>query len=338
MAVRCRSTGRAVWCRCAASASLGLSSAMTLSAWIDPAASQSEWRTIMQRQTDAYFLNASNDRGPLRPTGGGDVWVGRTQLCGWAVVESVASWTHVALTYNGSQLVLVCERGAGCVVGGVGGDSVVVESVVDWWESAVWGVFPGVDRRCAGVQPCVVAGRDPDRHGDAAWRRVVGYDVRRRCRRMWWRRAVSPSQVNRVVVGVDGQRGGDGVSGGALSGGGLHGFAAGGHAPGLERCDTALSASTSYSYRVRRVGCGRPHEWRTRRSRARRRRRVRIVAAVGADECGGDGGELESGESVVDGVDGQRGGDEYRVSAVRCGCTTFAQLVTPTAPRSATPG
>ena len=34
----------------------------------------------MQRETDAYFLNASNDTGPLRPSGGGtfgggDQWV-----------------------------------------------------------------------------------------------------------------------------------------------------------------------------------------------------------------------------------------------------------------------
>ena len=47
--------------RVAGSASLNLTSAMTLSAWIRPTASQSGWRTIMQRQADAYFLNASND-------------------------------------------------------------------------------------------------------------------------------------------------------------------------------------------------------------------------------------------------------------------------------------
>ena len=40
---------------------------MTLSAWIMPTATQSGWRTILQRQTDAYFLNASSDAGALRP-------------------------------------------------------------------------------------------------------------------------------------------------------------------------------------------------------------------------------------------------------------------------------
>ena len=59
--------------RVASSASLNLASAMTLAAWIRPTAAQSGWRTIMQRETDAYFLNASNDTGALRPSGGGTI-------------------------------------------------------------------------------------------------------------------------------------------------------------------------------------------------------------------------------------------------------------------------
>ena len=43
---------------------------MTLMAWIEPA-DQSGWRTILQRETDAYVLNATNDTGALRPSGGG---------------------------------------------------------------------------------------------------------------------------------------------------------------------------------------------------------------------------------------------------------------------------
>jgi hypothetical protein len=44
------------------SESLDLSRAMTLSAWVRPSAPQTGWRTIVQRQTDAYFLTASTDR------------------------------------------------------------------------------------------------------------------------------------------------------------------------------------------------------------------------------------------------------------------------------------
>jgi hypothetical protein len=44
------------------SASLDLRRAMTLSAWIRPSESQSGWRTVLARQTDAYFLMAGGGR------------------------------------------------------------------------------------------------------------------------------------------------------------------------------------------------------------------------------------------------------------------------------------
>jgi hypothetical protein len=86
-----------------ASPSLGLSSAMTLMAWIQPTASQSGWRTIIQRQTDAYFLNASNETGPLRPSGGG-TFAGNTSWVTGTTANPVNAWTHVALTYDGAAL------------------------------------------------------------------------------------------------------------------------------------------------------------------------------------------------------------------------------------------
>ena len=49
--------------RVPASPSLDLSGPMTLSAWIRPSESQSGWRTILHRQTDAYFLMAGGGRG-----------------------------------------------------------------------------------------------------------------------------------------------------------------------------------------------------------------------------------------------------------------------------------
>ena len=76
---------------------------MTLSAWINPTASQSGWRTIMQSQTDAYFLNASNSAGPLRPSGGGTFGAGTAYVSG-PTASPVNAWTHVALTYDGTTL------------------------------------------------------------------------------------------------------------------------------------------------------------------------------------------------------------------------------------------
>jgi hypothetical protein len=45
--------------RVPSSASLDLGDAMTLAAWVRPARAQTGWRTILHRQTDAYFLTAS---------------------------------------------------------------------------------------------------------------------------------------------------------------------------------------------------------------------------------------------------------------------------------------
>jgi fibronectin type 3 domain-containing protein len=85
------------------SATLNVTTAMTLEAWINPAANQSGWRTIMQREVDAYFLNASNDSGALRPSGGGTLG-GQVAWLSGPTANPVNIWTHVALTYDGAAL------------------------------------------------------------------------------------------------------------------------------------------------------------------------------------------------------------------------------------------
>jgi hypothetical protein len=89
--------------RVPSSASLNLATAMTLSAWIRPAASQSGWRTVMQRQADAWFLNASTSAGPLRP-GGGGTFGGNTDVVTGPTASPLNAWTHLALTYDGANL------------------------------------------------------------------------------------------------------------------------------------------------------------------------------------------------------------------------------------------
>jgi Concanavalin A-like lectin/glucanases superfamily len=59
-AVRFDGAGAVV--RVPGSTSLNLGGAMTLSAWLRPSESQSGWRTILHRQTDAYFLMAGGGR------------------------------------------------------------------------------------------------------------------------------------------------------------------------------------------------------------------------------------------------------------------------------------
>jgi chitodextrinase len=87
----------------AGSASVNVSAAMTLEAWIFPTAAQSGWRTIVQREVDAYSLNASSDAGSLFPAGGGTFSGSGTWIYGNAA-SPVNAWTHVALTYDGAML------------------------------------------------------------------------------------------------------------------------------------------------------------------------------------------------------------------------------------------
>ena len=91
--------------RVANSASLNLGAAMTLEAWIQPTAAQSGWRTIVQREVDAYFLNASTAAAACGPPAAAHSG-GATVFVSGPTASPVNAWTHVALTYDGTILQL----------------------------------------------------------------------------------------------------------------------------------------------------------------------------------------------------------------------------------------
>ncbi|GAA4256769.1 hypothetical protein GCM10022255_070920 [Dactylosporangium darangshiense] len=86
-------------------ASLNATTGLTMAAWVQPTAAQSGWRTIMHKETDAWFLNAGSDSGALKPAGG--VTTGSSDSVVYGTTASpVNQWTHVAMTYDGANLKL----------------------------------------------------------------------------------------------------------------------------------------------------------------------------------------------------------------------------------------
>src|SRR6185312_2334068 len=86
------------------SPSLNATTAVTIEAWVFPTATQSGWRAIVQKEADSYLLHASNDAGPLRPAAGGTFPGGVVQSISAPSAIAVNTWTHLAMTYDGTAI------------------------------------------------------------------------------------------------------------------------------------------------------------------------------------------------------------------------------------------
>ena len=75
-------------------ASLRLTTAMTLEAWVDPTAVNSAWRDVIYKGDDNYYLEATSTQGGV-PAGGGTIGTtyGTSAL-------APNTWTHLAVTYD----------------------------------------------------------------------------------------------------------------------------------------------------------------------------------------------------------------------------------------------
>ena len=84
------------------SASLRLTSAMTLEAWVNPSAVTGAWRDVIYKGNDNYYLEGSSDNGGVIAAGGTFAG-GNGNLYGSAVLPTNA-WSHIAATYDGAAL------------------------------------------------------------------------------------------------------------------------------------------------------------------------------------------------------------------------------------------
>ncbi|HKS36226.1 MAG TPA: LamG-like jellyroll fold domain-containing protein, partial [Verrucomicrobiae bacterium] len=84
------------------SSSLDLTTGMTLEAWVFPEASQSGWRTVIQKEVDTYLLHAGSVS-PLVPATGATYSGDVTWIAGSGSI-AVGQWTHLAGTYDGTRV------------------------------------------------------------------------------------------------------------------------------------------------------------------------------------------------------------------------------------------
>ncbi len=82
--------------------SLDLAAAMTVEAWVKPAAASPSWTAIVHKNTDRYYLMASSDTNGL-PAIGATFTSGNLNVFGTQTLP-VGVWSHLAGTYDGTRL------------------------------------------------------------------------------------------------------------------------------------------------------------------------------------------------------------------------------------------
>ena len=84
------------------SASLHLTTGMTLEAWVNPSTVSSAWRDVIYKGNDNYHLEATSSNGS-KPAGGGTFGSKTTETYGNAALAA-NTWTFLTETYDGSTL------------------------------------------------------------------------------------------------------------------------------------------------------------------------------------------------------------------------------------------
>jgi hypothetical protein len=97
--------GTSSWVTVADSASLDLTSALTLEAWVNPAALGTSWRTVLfKEQTGGMVYSLYANEATGHPVG--QVNIGGEQNALGSSGLPLNTWTHLALTYDGQTLTL----------------------------------------------------------------------------------------------------------------------------------------------------------------------------------------------------------------------------------------
>ena len=94
--------GSSSWVAIPATTSLNLTTGMTLEAWVNPTTVNGNWRDVIYKGNDNYYLSATSATTGT-PAGGGTFGGSGTTAFGTAVLAT-NTWAHLAVTYDGANL------------------------------------------------------------------------------------------------------------------------------------------------------------------------------------------------------------------------------------------
>ena len=144
-------------------ASLHLSTAMTLEAWVRPSAVTNKWRDVIEKGNDNYYLEATSNKSS-RPAGGAIIGGSYAEAFGTTAL-AVNTWTHLAATYDGSALRLYVNGTLTGTTAKTGAITTSTSPLTIGSDPFYGQYFSGSDRRGPHLQHRAHPGPDPDRHG-----------------------------------------------------------------------------------------------------------------------------------------------------------------------------
>jgi hypothetical protein len=233
------------------SSSLHLTTAMTLEAWVNPSTVSSAWRDVIYKGNDNYYLEGTSTSSGV-PAGGGTLGGAGAAAFGSGALP-VNTWTHLAVTYDGSTIrvfVNGSQVGSQAATGAItsstsqlqiGGDSVFSQyfkGSID--DVRVYNAALTAAQVQTDMATPVGSGGGSDTQAPSAPGTLSAS-------------AVSSSQVNLSWGAATDNVGVTGYRVERCQGAGCSSFAQVATPAGTSFNDSGLSASTSYSYRVRAV-------------------------------------------------------------------------------------